>query len=90
VYNAHRINVSVGDVCIILRVVLYGCETWSPTLKKERRLRVFENRVLRRMFWPKRDKITGEWRKSHYEELHDLYAQNIVRLIKSRRDGRHM
>jgi hypothetical protein len=50
---------------IILRVVLYGCETWSLTLWEEHRLRVFENRVLRRIFGPKRDKVTGDWRKLH-------------------------
>jgi hypothetical protein len=55
---------------IILPVVLYGCETWSLTLREEHRLRVFENRVLRRIFGPKRDDVTGEWRKSHNEELH--------------------
>jgi hypothetical protein len=71
---------------IILPVVLYGCETWSLTLKEERRLRVFENRVLRRIFGPKRDEITGEWRKLHNEELNGLYSlPNIVRVIKSRR-----
>jgi hypothetical protein len=59
---------------IILSVVLYGCETWSLTLRGERRLRVFENRVLRRLFGPKRDKVTGEWRKLHNEELSDLYV----------------
>jgi hypothetical protein len=70
---------------IILPVVLYGCETWSLTLE-ERRLRVFENRVLRRIFGPKRDKVTGEWKKLHSEELDDLYCSpNIVRVIKSRR-----
>ena len=53
-------------------VVLYGCETWSLTLKEERRLRVFENRVLRKVFGPKRDEATGEWRKLHNEELNDL------------------
>ena len=53
-------------------VVLYGCETWSLTLREERRLRVFENRVLRRVFGPKRDEVTGEWRKLHNEELSDL------------------
>jgi hypothetical protein len=58
---------------IILPVVLYGCETWSLTLRDERRLRVFENRVLRRVFGPKRDEVTGEWRKLHNEELSDLY-----------------
>ena len=57
---------------IILPVVLYGCETWSLTVLEERRLRVFENRVLRRIFGPKRGKITGEWRKLHNEELNDL------------------
>ena len=71
---------------IILPVVLYGCETWSFTLREERRLRVFENRVLRRIFGLKRDKVTGEWRKLHNEELNDLYCSpNIVRVIKSKR-----
>ena len=71
---------------IILPIVLYGCETWSLTLRKEHRLRVFENRVLRRIFGPKRDGVRGEWRKLHNEELNDLYSShNIVRLIKSRR-----
>ena len=71
---------------IILSVVLYGCEIWSLTLREERRLRVFENRVLRRGFGPKRDEVTGEWRKLHNEELNDLYSlPNIVRVVKSRR-----
>ena len=71
---------------IILPVVLYGCENWSLTLRKERRLRVFENRVLRRVFGPKRDEITREWRKLHNEELMDFYSlPNIVRVVKSRR-----
>ena len=71
---------------IILPVVLYGCETWSLTLREEHRLRVFENRVLRRIFGPKRHGVTGEWRKLHNEELKDLYClPNIVRVIKSRR-----
>jgi len=55
--------------CVIYAYVLYGCETWSLTLREERRLRVFENRVLRRIFGPKRDEVTGEWRKLHKEEL---------------------
>ena len=71
---------------IILPVVLYGCETWSLTLREERRLRVFENRVLRRVFGSKRDEVTGEWRKLNNEELSDLYSiPNIVRVVKSRR-----
>ena len=71
---------------IILPVVLYGCETWSLTLRDERRLRVFENRVLRRVFGPKRDEVTGEWRKLYNEELSDLYSlPNILRVVKSRR-----
>ena len=68
---------------IILPVVLYGCETWSLTLREKRRLRVFENRMLRRVFGPKRDEVTGEWRKLHNEELSDLYSlPNIVRVLK--------
>ena len=69
---------------IILPVVLYGCETWSLTLREERRLRVFDNKVLRRIFGPRRDEVTGEWRRLHNEELIDLYCSlNIVRVIKS-------
>ena len=65
--------------------MLYGCETWSLTLREECRLRVFENRVLTRTFEPKRDAI-GDWRRFHNEELHCLYrSPNIVRVIKSRR-----
>ena len=71
---------------IILPVVLYGCETWSLTLREERRLRGFENRVPRRVFGLKRDEVTGVWRKLHNEELSDLYSlPNIVRVVKSRR-----
>jgi hypothetical protein len=71
---------------IILPVVLYGCETWSLTLREEHRLRVFENRVLRRIFGPKGDEVMGEWRKLHNEELRDLYSlRSIIRIIKSRR-----
>ena len=67
-------------------VVLYGYENWSLTLREEHRLRVFENRVLRRIFGPKKDGVRGEWRKLHNEELNDLYCSpNIVRVIKSRR-----
>ena len=65
---------------------MFGCETWSLTLREERRLRVFENRVLRSLFGPKRDEVTGEWRKLHNEELSDLYSlPNIVMVVKSRR-----
>jgi hypothetical protein len=71
---------------VVLPVVLYGCETWSLTLREEQRLRVFESRVLRRIFGPKRDEATGEWRRLHNEELNDLYSSpNIIRVIKSRR-----
>jgi hypothetical protein len=67
---------------IILPVVLYGCETWSLTLREEHRLRVFENRVLRRILGPKRDEVTGEWRKLRNEELRDLYSlPSIIRII---------
>jgi hypothetical protein len=69
---------------IILPVVLYGCETWSFILREENRLRVFENRVLGRIFGPMTDEVTGEWRKLHNEELHILYSSpNIIRQIKS-------
>jgi hypothetical protein len=71
---------------IILPVVLYGCETWSLTLREEHRIRAFENRVLRIIFGPKRDEVTGEWRKLHNEEVHNVYSSpNIIRQIKSRR-----
>jgi len=70
---------------IILPVVLYGCETWSITLRMEHKLRVFVNRVLRRIFGPKRDEVRKGWRKLRNEELNDLYSSpNIVRVIKSR------
>jgi len=75
-----------GYRTIILPVVLYGCETWSLTLRDERGLRVFENRVLRKVFGPKRDEVTGEWTKLNNEELNDLYSlPNIVRVVKSKR-----
>ncbi|KAJ4429478.1 hypothetical protein ANN_21647 [Periplaneta americana] len=71
---------------VILPVVLYGCETWTLTLREEHRLRVLENKVLRKIFGAKRDEVTGEWRKLHNKELHALYSSpNIIRNFKSRR-----
>ena len=71
---------------IILPVVLYGCETWSLARREGRKLRVFQNMVLRRIFGPRRDEVTGEWRRLHNEELNDLYCSpNTVRVIKWRR-----
>jgi len=68
---------------IILPVVLCGCETWSPILREEHRLRVFENRVLRRILGPKRKEDVGGWKNVYNEVLHNLYAsQNIIRLMK--------
>ena len=73
-------------ILLIPLPVLYGCETWSLTLREESRLTVFENRVLKRIFGPKRNEVTGERRKLHNEELNDLYCSpNIYRVIKSRR-----
>jgi len=70
-------------ISIILPVVLYGCETWSLILRDERKLRVFENMAFRRIFGPRSDEVTGEWRRLHNEELNDLYSSpNIVRVIK--------
>jgi hypothetical protein len=78
--------VDKSDKTIILPVVLYGCETWSLTLREEHRLRVFEDRVLRRIFGLKRDEVTGGWRKLHNEELHGFYSSpSIVRVIKAGR-----
>jgi hypothetical protein len=69
-----------------VRVVLYGCETWSLALREEHRLTVFENRILKTIFGLKRDEVTGEWRKLHNEELYNLYSSpDIIRRIKSRR-----
>jgi hypothetical protein len=65
---------------------LYGCETWSLTLREEHRLRIFENRVLRRIIGPNRNEVAGDWRKLHTEELHNLCSSlNIIRMLKSRR-----
>jgi hypothetical protein len=73
-------------VTIVLPVVLCGCEAWSLTLGEEQRLRVFDNRVLMRIFGLKRDEVMGGWKKLHYEELHDLYSlPSIIRIIKTRR-----
>jgi hypothetical protein len=66
---------------IILPVVLYGCETWSLTLKEEHRLRVLENRVLKRIFGQKRDEVTREWRKLHKKDLCDLYSSPSIYLV---------
>jgi hypothetical protein len=82
---SHYPNSGQNKNTVILSVVLYGCETWSLTLREEHRLRVFENRVLRRIFVPKRE-VDGSWRKLRNDELHRLYSSpNIVRVIKSRR-----
>jgi hypothetical protein len=80
-------NLKIGIYkTIILPLVLYGCETWSLTLKEEHKLRMLEYRVLRSVFGPKRDEVTGEWRKLHNEELRDVYSSpSIIRIIKSRR-----
>jgi hypothetical protein len=70
----------------VLPVVLYGCEAWSVTLREEHELRMFENRVLRKIFGWKRDEVAGGWRKLHNEEHHDLCSsRGIIRIIKSRR-----
>jgi hypothetical protein len=74
------------DRTIVLQVVLCGCETWSLISREECRLRVFENKVLRRIFGPKMDEVTGEWRRLHNKELYALYSSpSIIRVIKSRR-----
>jgi hypothetical protein len=76
-------NVRVKIYKTIILPVLYGCETWSLTLREEHRLRVFENRVLRRIFEPKRDEVTGQWRKLHSGELHNFFSSpDIIRQIK--------
>jgi hypothetical protein len=79
-------NNNNNNTILVVSVVLYGCETWSLALREEHKLKVFENRVQRRIFGPKRDEVTGEWRKLHNEELRDLYSlPSIIRIIKSRR-----
>ena len=76
---------------IILPVLLCGCETWSLTFREEHRVRVFENRMLRRTFGPKRDEVTGEWRKLYNKELNDLYCSPNNQVTNSRRiHGRDM
>jgi hypothetical protein len=80
-----NLNIRICNT-IILPVVLYGCETWSLTLREEHRMKVFENKVLRRIFGPKRDEVTRGWRKLHSVEPRDLYSlPSIIRIIKSRR-----
>jgi hypothetical protein len=82
----HQILEKIKIYRTIILSVVYGCETWSLTLREEPGLRVFENRELRTIFGPKRDEVTGEWRKLHNEELNNLYCSpNIVRVINSRR-----
>jgi hypothetical protein len=71
---------------LILPIVLYGCETWLLTLREERKLSVFENMVLRRIFGPRKEEVTGEWRRLHNVKLNDLYCSpNIVHVLKSRK-----
>jgi len=80
------VDIRRQKVKIYRTVVLYGCETWSLTLREDRRLKVFENRVPRIIFGSKRDEVTREWGKLHNEELNDLYfSENIIGMIKSRR-----
>jgi hypothetical protein len=80
-----NIKVKIYRTTVFL-VVVYGCETWSLTLREERKVRVFENRVLRRIFGPKRSEVTVEWRRLHNDELDNLcYSPNIIRVVKSRR-----
>ena len=85
IYSLLSTNIKIKTSrTVILHVVLRGCETWSLTFREERRLRLFENRVLRRIFGPKKDEVTGDWRKLHNEELNNLYSSpNIIRVIKS-------
>ena len=79
-------DVGIISTCISNAFFLYGCETWSLALREKRRLRVFENRVLKKISGPKRDEATGEWRRLHNKELYGVYSSpNIIRVIKSRR-----
>jgi len=79
-------NLNIKIYRNIILPVLYKCETWSLTLREERRLNVFEKRVLRRIFGPRGDEVKGDWRKLHNNELNDLYSSpNIVRVMKSRK-----
>jgi hypothetical protein len=81
-----RILLLLQQYFVILPVLLYGCEIWYLTVREEHKLRVFENRMLRRIFGPKRDGAMGGWRKLHNEELHNLYSSpSIIIIIKSRR-----
>jgi hypothetical protein len=80
-----NLNIKICKIKI-LPIALYGCETWSLTCRKENRLRVSENTVLRRIFGPEREEVAGGWSRLHNEELHNLHASlNIFRMIKSRR-----
>jgi hypothetical protein len=80
--NVQKHNIYINICILIFPVVLYGCETLSLTLSEEQRLRVIENRMPRRIFGPKRDEVTGGWRKLHNEELHKLYSSpSIIRMI---------
>jgi hypothetical protein len=84
-YDNYNIDYIIRELKISYNITLYWCGTWSLTLREEHRLRVFENRVLRRIFGPKRDEVTSEWRKLHNKEIHDLYSSpSIIRIIKSR------
>ena len=84
--NTYILFTSLPNVLQFLRVVLYGCETWSVTPREEHGLWLLQNRVLRRIFGPRRNEVTGDWRRLRNEELCDLYCSpNIIRVIKSRR-----